>query len=107
MLSSLERSSERVVLEEVAIRMVIRDMGNGVDRVEALEVIPFHVGVAEKDLQGREPLPLPHPPELMDMCEQAAIAMGVAEEAKECVPDGFVRAIDERTMEFVVWCCRP
>lgn len=86
-----------------ALRVVVRDMGNGVDRVESSEYIDLDGARAEQNLPGRSPLIFPYPDRFRDICEASALSTGEHVVCDGCMPLGYIRAFDEHTIEMVVW----
>lgn len=89
--------------ETRALRVVVRDMGNGVDRIELAEYIDMDAARSERSLPGRTPVSLPYPDRLLDICKSAARTTGECIDCIGCIPTGHIRAIDERTMEIIIW----
>jgi hypothetical protein len=86
-----------------ALRIVVRDMGNGVDRVESSELVSIESARVECSLPDRHPLPFPYPERIRDICSTASLAAGRVLDCLRCVPVGSVRPVDERSVEMVVW----
>ena len=82
-----------------AARFVVRDMGNGVDKVELSEVIPLECAQADAALCGREPIIATD--RLRDLCGVAIGSPGVW--CEDCPIQGFVRALADNTFEAVSW----
>lgn len=88
-----------------AVRMVVQDMGNGVDRVVHASFIPLEDAHVEAKMDGREPMMFPYPERFRGLLRDSVRAMGMCPVNKEgMVLEAFARCIDERTIEIVTWC---
>lgn len=85
-----------------AYRAIIRDLGNEVSRIEAFDRISIEEAKAESSLQSRYQIPIPLPTKITDLC-QLAVELGLCQLCRGCVPTAFSRAIDEYTIEVVIW----
>ncbi len=101
----LARARERpVVLLSSALRYVVRDVGNGVDRLEAYELIPIDQALVETSLPDRTEIYFEPNDRLDDFGKLAFSSLGF-----ECDGDSagllkvFARPIDERTLEITLW----
>lgn len=83
----------------IARRIVIRDMGNGVDRADALDVIPLDCARDESKLPGRVPVSIDDDPRLRDWCRDVCSCLGT-----DCVCCGFLRSLDDSSVELLWWC---
>lgn len=83
----------------IARRIVIRDMGNGVDRADALDVIPLESARDESKLPGRIPVSIEDDPRLRDWCRDVCSCPG-----KSCVCCGYLRSLDDNSVELLWWC---
>lgn len=85
------------------VRMIVRDMGNGVLRIECCELIAAADVEALSNLSGSSALMFPVPGQYQDLVEEAADRMGLAQ------PDfritAFARSIDDAAVEIVARCC--
>lgn len=86
-----------------ALRVVVREMGNDVDRIEFAEFIPVEHARGECSLPGRVPFGFPYPARFLDICTHAATFAGEFVDCDGCVQLGSVRSVDERTIEIIVW----
>lgn len=85
---------------QVARRVVIRDMGNGVDRIEMAELVPLEAAKDEARLPDRSPILIHSSPRILDACSMASPP---SFPCSDCVQSGCVRAIDEYTIEVIAW----
>lgn len=82
----------------VSVFLTLRDMGNGVSRVELCRV----EAVSEASLPGYEPLSLPVRSGLLDVLRSALSV--VAPYLVGCEPlGGFCRPVNEDVTELVLW----
>lgn len=87
-----------------ALRIVLRDMGNCVDRIELAEVISVESVREEAKLPGRLPVDISGHPRLRDICMTAVHLTGCGPiVCDDCVPTGSIRAVDEYTVEILAW----
>ena len=86
---------------QTARRFVLRDMGNGVDRIEMPELIPLEAAKEEAGLHGRTALPMQTCMRIVDACS-VALPTGCSD-CSDCIQAGFVRAIDEYAIELILW----
>lgn len=84
---------------EVARRVILKDMGNGVDRVEVAEVMGLDAARDEAKLPGRVPVNVSDDPRLQDLCDDLYLC-----HCGECVFCGFLRPVDDSSVELIVWC---
>jgi hypothetical protein len=88
----------------VALSIRIRDMGNGVDRIEDASRIPFDEAIAGADGLGCEPLPQPTPARIKDAVVTALGAIGVtAPTFPEMLIEGYSKVATDRAIDFVAW----
>lgn len=88
----------------VALSMRLRDMGNGVDRIESGARIPFDRAVAGADAPGCEPLPQPTPTRIKDAVLQVLGSVGIsAPPSAELLIEGYLRPVCERSVDLVAW----
>ena len=98
------RSERPVVLLSSALRFVVRDLGNGVDRLESYELIPLDQARIETSLPDRTEIYFTQDCRLDDMGKLAFTSMGF-----DCDRDCagllkvFARPIDDRTLELTLW----
>ena len=87
------------VCAQLARRFIVREMGNGVDRVEAFDLMSIDAAKEEGKLPERSPLPLPHSDRIEDI-----FASGCAKVyCGNCIPCGFVRPLDDASFEMMIW----
>lgn len=86
--------------ESIARRLIVRDMGNGVDRVELGEFVLLSSAKEESRLPERTSIALTDSPRVRDVVDDAAMLFGCPETT---VVNGFLRQVDEVTLELVVW----
>lgn len=85
-----------------AYRFIIRELGNSVDRIDGMELIDLETAKTESQLPGRHRMPIPIPLKVKELCEVATDA-GLCKLCSGCVPTAFSRAIDENTIEVIIW----
>lgn len=87
-----------------ALVMLIRDMGNGVDRLESSAVVPIAEALVMGGLAGWVPLPIENEPRFHDMAVAAFTLMGLAGALLgNYVAEGFARAVGDHHLEIVTW----
>jgi hypothetical protein len=87
-----------------ALRFVVRDMGNGVKRLENAYLVPIEQARIESELSDRTPLLFPHPDEVLDFAFEALRSIGVRPDlSPKRIRKLFARAIDDYTVEIVGW----
>lgn len=93
-----------VVLETHGLRMIIKDMGNGVRSVSSVDLIPLEHCAAEAALEGRARIPYPYPTWLYDIAVAAVATIGIdAGELRPSVANAVARVIDDHTIEYIGW----
>lgn len=85
---------------QLARRFVIRDMGNGVERVEMASILSLDAAKEECRLPDRTPIPMHPGVRILDAC---SVALSPALNCSNCVQSGCVSAIDEYAIELIVW----
>lgn len=93
----------RVVLLTNALVMVVREMGNGVDRVESARVVPLEHVLPQRQLLDQQEIDLVHNPRLTDLAREAMRSMGYYSTCTSYVADGFVRFVADDVFEVSVW----
>jgi hypothetical protein len=87
-----------------ALLMLIRDMGNGVDRLESSTVVPMADAKFMGGLAGWVPLALDREPRLRDMVIAAFTLMGLAGALLgNYIAEGAARAVGDHQVEIVTW----
>lgn len=87
-----------------AVRFRVRDMTNGVTRVESPSLVLIDEARELSDSGEWAPMMFPHPKGMFDAGMVALEALGIsAEAARQFVCEAIVRAVDEDVVEVVCW----
>lgn len=87
-----------------AIKFIVQDMGNGVDRVVSASLIPVDEAEVEATHQDWVPLNSPHPARYFSLGAAAAASLGADPSGAtpyDCT--GFVRTLSDRMVEIICW----
>lgn len=88
----------------MALRFVVRFMGNGVMRLVACDLLPLDQARVEAALPGREPMMFPYPAGMFDMGVEALSRLGIPwGRASSWIVDASTRLIDDETVEVIGW----
>jgi len=99
------RNHELAVRRDCAIRYAVRDMGNGVDRIDAVTIVPLDQALIEASLPDRKNVTVENCPRLSGLADVVIKDMGYTlHDTGQCVLVGFVRPIDDQTIEMMFWC---
>jgi len=91
-------------LHSIAIRYVVRDMGNGVDRVEFPILLGIDQAKIESKLEDRMPMNFCQNERYHTLSKVAFLRMGFEIDGMSgCVIDGVVRPVDENAVEVMYW----
>jgi hypothetical protein len=94
------------VWETHGVRLVVRDMGNGVVRLECFELVSATDAVALAQLTGSTELSFPVPRRYQDLVGEAASMIGLVPVPADCHLSAFARGIDDAVVEVVAtYCC--
>lgn len=83
------------------LRLVLRDMGNGVTRVEDAVLMCGDADIACADLIGFAPVQFPLGDRYLDCVASSMIALGADDEASFSA--GLVRPVCDRITELMLW----
>lgn len=87
---------------DAALRFVVRDMGNGVDRILSAEIVPGTKVLMEEAHADRIRLAHHYPTRISELCVEAWAAMGILPElSRSFAGDAWVMALDDHTVEVV------
>jgi hypothetical protein len=87
-----------------AMRYVVQQLPNGVDRLVSAALLDVPDAIAESKLSDREPLAFPHPPRLVDVGLMAAATFGYCpEELQHWICGACVRPLADDMIEVLVW----
>lgn len=100
MLMGVDKCVGVCTCSQLARRFVLRDMGNGVDRIEMAELVHLEAAKEECLLPGRSPILLNSCGRLLDACSMASPP---SFPCADCVQSGSVRSVDEYTIELIAW----
>jgi hypothetical protein len=102
-IGSLEPLHDALCLTH-ALKLIVRNMGNGVDRLLHASVITLAEARIEAALDGREPMCFPYPERFFEMGGAALVLLGIAPSmACSTVCEACVRMLDDNTVEIVSW----
>jgi predicted nucleic acid-binding protein len=92
------------VWETHGVRLVVRDLGNGVVRLECFELVTADDAVAMAKLTGSSELAFPVPERFRDLVREAAERIGLV--PSDCHLAAFARGVDDAVIEIVAtYCC--
>jgi hypothetical protein len=88
-----------------AARLVVRSMGNGVDRVEVFDLIPIGQAKIDTALTDREPVPSHYAARFFDLAIEAAKLLGISglETANDYAREVYARPVDANAVEIIFW----
>jgi len=93
------------LMQECALRYVVRDMGNGVDRVESAAIVPIDHALIEASLPDRMIITLHPGSRLASLSRLVVTQLGYeTDKTRPCVLDGVARPVDEYAIEILCWC---
>lgn len=85
-----------------ALRFVVRDMGNRVDRIEHASLVPLEDARIEAGLHGWHPIAYPYPDRFYDAGVAACWMLDIdVSGMNKFIISAVVRVIDERTIELL------
>jgi hypothetical protein len=97
-------SSPGIILRANAFRLIIREMGNGVDRIDGAICLPRDEAVAGACLDGAERLPHPLRGRLLDLVLRGAGMIGVAAgDLARPLIGGYARPLADGRLEVTAW----
>lgn len=88
---------------DFALRYIVRDMGNGVDRIELAEPLVLDQALIEASLPGRHKISIDAGSRMASLATIAVQAIGFEPE-DHCILDGIARPLDEYSVEVICWC---
>jgi hypothetical protein len=88
---------------EMALVMVFRHMGNGVDRVEMARMVPAEEVVPEMAVPGRLRVEFRPGTLLADLSGACFKSLGFPARTPHQIQDGFVRALGDDLVELSTW----
>lgn len=101
-MNTLQKDAHCVcVCSGVARRIMVRDMGNGVDRIEMCGFTSLEAAKDECRLPDRTPLSY-STDRLTDICYTAAEPPS-SHACGDCIQTGAMRGIDDSAFEMLVW----
>jgi hypothetical protein len=83
------------------VRLVVRDMGNGVVRLECFDLISAEEALTLARLTGSTELPFPVPWRYQDLVREAAERIGLMPVPVDCHLAAFARGVDDAVVEVV------
>jgi len=93
------------VRAEGALRYIVRDMGNAVDRIESATMVPLDQAIIEASLPDRMKIVLEPGSRLASLAQLVIEDMGYDTDcSRRCVLDGVARPVDEFALEILCWC---
>jgi len=97
-------SADLALLRGNARRVIVRNMGNGVDRVDGAVFYPVQDAIADGFAGGRSALLQPSPVRIMDLMGYVSSASLVPPHAEDWhLPIGFARVMCDGRMELTGW----
>lgn len=91
-------------LSSIAIRYIVRNMGNGVDRIEFPTILGIDQARIESKLEDRTPMNFCQNERYHSLSKRAFLRMGFEIDGMNgCVIDGFVRPVDDNAVEVMYW----
>lgn len=88
--------------ENVALCLVLRDMGNQVVRIEASSLVPLEAALADAELPGRRPMLFPAPSAVWDAIDVASSALGLSVDLGWAWA-GSLRYVADSLAELAIW----
>jgi hypothetical protein len=85
------------------LRFRMRDMGNGVQRIEAADLLPIEQSKDEAERGEWMKLALPFPQTINDMLWACVEHLGLHDRNRKWVPTAYVRALSGQCVEALVW----
>lgn len=93
------------ITPDYALRYIVRDMGNGVDRIDSASLLPLEQALTEASLPDRRKILLEPGHRLTTLTDYVISDLGyVTDQSRHCILDGVARTIDDYTIEVLCWC---
>lgn len=91
-------------IRSIAIRYIVRDMGNGVDRIEFPTILGIDQAKTESKLEDRASMNFCQNEKYHSLSKWAFTRLGFeVDTSKQCVIDGVVRPLDDNSVEVMYW----
>lgn len=91
-------------LRSIAVRYIVRDMGNGVDRIEFPTILGIDEAKVESTLKDRVPINFCQNERYYTLSKAAFLRMGFEiHGAGDCLIAGVVRPVDDNAVEVMYW----